>query len=401
MMTAMVKTFFNTVRERCRGDRLSQPFTGLVFRTWELLFSQAVKLQDTFPGGSGRSDVVLALLIHLNALLSVCIQFMSGHMEGLRSVASNTETVMQPLKLGLGSPSTTGCMDSGGHSVKFNVLHRHPTSLQAAFLHLQLHAIGLPGVRLPSNFHLPADCGFSLIVVGQPNYNSVAATLRRGYEHHFTKVEGIGSDRRLWLRVAPVVGPSFLWLIFYLPANDEDLWHHEVEGINQDMANLQAESPRVLTLWMGDANLQPSAVGKGPDIRISRDKAWMSLVSKWALALLNPPGFGDSPVEVFLPSRHKSVLIRPSDTHHCNGGPGVSRTLDLSYGSPDLLASTLVHNSLHCKLWGCCWDDCLEFTASDHFLLETSVGVEVSGGVSAVVSLPRHWNEQALWEHGL
>ena len=150
----------------------------------------------------------------------------------------------------------------------------------------------------------------------------------------------------------------------------------------------------------------------------------------------------------------KTVSLVSSDTHHCNGGPGVSRTLDLVYGSPDLSGSVVIHNSLHCREAGCDWDNCFESTGSDHFLLDViffcgrrplpfggshlrlpsgPAGIRTTtGSLSALarptpyqlshrvayfhldvtfedmsvrldepsaIKMPHHWHESSLWEH--
>ena len=106
------------------------------------------------------------------------------------------------------------------------------------------------------------------------------------------KVDGIGSNRRLWLKVQPCSGRCFFWLVFYLPANDEARWHEEVDGIDRDAATIFSQaSPQIpILFWMGDANLQPSAMGKGADPKPSRDRRWESLIKKWSVLLWNPPG---------------------------------------------------------------------------------------------------------------
>ena len=61
----------------------------------------------------------------------------------------------------------------------------------------------------------------------------------------------------------------------------------------------------------------------------------------------------------------------------------------------------VIHNSLHCKEAGCDWDDCFEFTGSDHFLLDvTFEDVSVRLDEPSAIKMPHHWHESSLWEHG-
>ena len=154
--------------------------------------------------------------------------------------------------------------------------------------------------------------------------------------------------------------------------------------------------------WSGDTNLQPAALGKGADCKPSRDRRWEALVKKWSVFLWNPTAFGGQPYSLFLPRRKKTMSLVPSNTHHYNGGPGASRTLDLIYGSSELIGCVLIHNALHCKAAGCDWDNCLEFIGSDYFLLEIIFeNIYVRLGQAAGMKLPAQWHEPCLWEHGL
>lgn len=399
-----LRAFLQATKDACNRHGVEDPFTGLVKSSWDILLQHGWKLRDSFPDVTSLNSELGRVLFSLKQALLECIKFVDSHVHFLSSAVEEEAPVPVNLRLGLGSPSTTGCLDAHGVSVKMQVLCNHPSSVQAAFMNTGLHAIGLTGARLPLGFRLPVSCGFKLISCGQANYNSVAVVVRSDFEHCFSRVEGLGSDRRLWLKVHPSDGSCFFWLVFYLPANNETDWHQEVSGIDSDVATLRHAEflhiPQVL--WMGDANLQPSALGKGPDSRPSRDKRWAELVDKWFMSLWNPSAFGGVPCPLFLPRHKKTVFILPSDTHHCNGGPGVSRTLDLVYGSPGLQGHACIHNGLHCKPAGCGWDDCFEFTGSDHFLVEAILdNVCICFEKPAIARLPSQWHEQALWEHGL
>ena len=120
------------------------------------------------------------------------------------------------------------------------------------------------------------------------------------------------------------------------------------------------------------------------------------------VALHNPTFQGERHFTLFLPTRNRSIDILPCDTHHCNGGPGSSRAIDLICASDELLVQVCIHNGLHCKGLDCSWDCCFEFTKGDHFLIEVScVDAAVSSATPASVSLPLCWHEEAPWEHGV
>ena len=396
-------SFLRSTSQQCGRRPVNVAFASLVKASWDILLKHALQLRDSFPRVRHLDNNGQRAFHTLKGALCDSVRFITAQTDFPSSPASDDASVPLCLKLGFGSPSTTGCLDAQGVTVKMRVLLRHPTSIQAAFANTGLHAIGLAGVRLPMDFRLPSDCGFRLISVGKADYNSVAVAFQTDFSSCFSKVDGIGSNRRLWLKVQPCSGRCFFWLVFYLPANDEARWHEEVDGIDRDAATIFSQaSPQIpILFWMGDANLQPSAMGKGADPKPSRDRRWESLIKKWSVLLWNPPGFGGVPCSLFLPRRRKTVSLVPSDTHHCNGGPGVSRTLDLVYGSPDLSGSVVIHNSLHCKEAGCDWDDCFEFTGSDHFLLDvTFEDVSVRLDEPSAIKMPHHWHESSLWEHG-
>ena len=252
----------------------------------------------------------------------------------------------------------------------------------------------------------PDSTGFTLLVTGQPNYNSVAVAVKDCFKDCFLKLDNVGGDRRLWVLISPSLGTRILWLVFYLPPNHEEMWHHEVACIDADIVKLQelfADRGQSMPplLISGDANVQPSCLGKGPDPKPAREQALLAVMRKWSLTLCNTPSCGEAPIEISLPRRRKKVWATSCDTHHCNGGPGASRALDLFFASPGIATTLMVHNGVHCKN-NCTWDDCNEFTGGDHFLIEAAFEDHViEAPAPAEVSLPAHWHEPALWEHGL
>ncbi|CAE7246984.1 unnamed protein product [Symbiodinium natans] len=381
---------------------LRTPYTQLVLSTWEIIQRNCWELRDSVPSRSGRFPAAVDGVIETcRSCLKQSLRFVADCTSALMGNVPTPDDSPEPLRIGLGSPSTTGCLDASGSSVKMNVLCGSPTSIQAAFAATGLHAIGLPGSRLPLSLKLPKDAGFTLFSAGQPNYNSVAAAVRNEFLSSFKRVADVGGDRRLWLSVTPHEGDSFLWLIFYLPPSNESLWYEELAGIDADLLHLQQQSALPFVILTGDANMQPSSLGKGPDPKPARDKALSAFMHKWSFDLCNTGQSDDPPVPVALPRRKKTIWAASSDTHHCNGGPGTSRTLDLVMASSECPVIVTVHNGVHCKNT-CAWDDCCEFTGSDHFLVEALIdGPCMRAAVPAQIALPSHWHEPALWEHGL
>ena len=89
-----------------------------------------------------------------------------------------------------------------------------------------------------------------------------------------------------------------------------------------------------------------------------------------ALLLANPP-LDANTHPVWLPIRKRVVHIRSGDTHHCEGA---SRAIDLVACTAAADAHVTIHNGVHCSD-ECSWDECMEYTLGDHFL----VAVEVQG----------------------
>ena len=267
-------SFLDATGQACRRRSVDVPFAGLVKASWDILLKHAWKLRDSFPRVGHLDNNGQRVFHALQGALGESVRFITDQTDFLSSSISGVASVPLCLKLGFGSPSTTGCLDAHGVTVKMHVLLRHPTSIQAAFANIGVHAIGLAGVRLPADFRLPSDCGYKLMSVGKADYNSVAVAIQNDFSSCFSKVDGIGSNRRLWLKVQPCLGRCFFWLVFYLPANDEGHWHEEVAGIDRDAAVIFSQtSPNLPNMfWMGDANLQPSALGKGADPKPSRDR---------------------------------------------------------------------------------------------------------------------------------
>ena len=207
-------SFLRSTSQQCGRRPVNVAFASLVKASWDILLKHALQLRDSFPRVRHLDNNGQRAFHTLKGALCDSVRFITAQTDFLSSPASDDASVPLCLKLGFGSPSTTGCLDAQGVTVKMRVLLRHPTSIQAAFANTGLHAIGLAGVRLPMDFRLPSDCGFRLISVGKADYNSVAVAFQTDFSSCFSKVDGIGSNRRLWLKVQPCSGRCFFWLVF-------------------------------------------------------------------------------------------------------------------------------------------------------------------------------------------
>ena len=265
----------------------------------------------------------------------------------------------------------------------------------------------MPGARLRPNFNAPADASFAIFAKGDGTYDSVAVAVQRQFLKQFSHLDHVGSNRRIWLHVTPSSGPTFLWLVFYLPANNEAAWKAEAEGILSDATTLleQLSNPSGVSpgiLLSGDANFQPFCICRVRDPKPQREATFQGVLSALNAVVVNPICEADDTVPLQLPLCNKMVHVRSCDTHHCCGGSGASRAIDLICTSSCLPAEVCIHNGVHCKGLSCTWDLCIEYTRGDHFLIETLLPIaSVSFLTPATVSLPSHWREESLWEHGI
>ena len=106
---------------------------------------------------------------------------------------------------------------------------------------------------------------------------------------------------------------------------------------------------------------------------------------------------------VTLPIRGQRLLLRPGDTHHAPGNAR-SRCIDVILGSAPALGVARVHNGLSCRGdGGCQWEECVEYTRGDHFLLDVSIPFRAtSSGLGAgALRMPRWWQDPESWRAGL
>ena len=319
-----------------------------------------------------------------------------------------------PVRLGLGSPSTMGCLGIDGRTVRWSVFTDASTGIVTAMDQLGLSLLGLPGARLHSRVVLPRELALrfrlqatsSTTPSGGPSYASVAILWNKTALPQVSSYSGIGSTRRLWVTCPTTDGVLHIACVYLPPLprfGGDDAWHEELEGLARDIGRIRGDlhgrQPRVFI--MGDFNLQPSSLGGGPDRSPARDRHWNKFVQGNSLITLNPAVGSGPPQAVGLPLRGKDVMVLPGHTHHC---AGQSRALDLMVATAGVARQAVVHNSLHCSATSPCrWPVCCEYTRGDHFLMETVLeGRSVANdmGVGAL-RMPTWWLSPDSWAAGL
>ena len=182
------------------------------------------------------------------------------------------------LRLGVGSPSTMGCANLRGTSVRFRTLFGSPVSVLTAMRELDLHMVGLPGARLPTGFASSGLVVFARGALG--SYSSTAVVWRMSLGSGVVApLPTLGSDRRAWVRIQG--SHTLYWGTPYLPPTNQGAedteWRSEMDGLDKDVEEiykLEAGCPGddVRILIMGDINMQPSALQGGIDARPTRDE---------------------------------------------------------------------------------------------------------------------------------
>ena len=128
----------------------------------------------------------------------------------------------------------------------------------------------------------------------------------------------------------------------------------ELCGIKVDMLRLtNTFGATGLFLLSGDANLQPSCKGKGPDRKTFRGNSWEAESASWGICMRNPTSFVEDAIVISLTQHKITVRARPCDAHHCCGAEKVSRAIDPIFSSCSLDTLVQVHNSIHCKAGDC------------------------------------------------
>ncbi|CAE7247873.1 unnamed protein product [Symbiodinium sp. CCMP2592] len=352
---------------------------------WRSLLQEANWLIDSAQGilqffvSRGDCFSVLAKELHETLLL--------GRVHALECLSLYSRLEQQPqgcvrdrLRVGLGSPSMSGCVATRGENIKWSTFTHEQTGILQAIRALDLDLIILPGARLPDNFKAPDDwCLQSFCRKGQ-NFDSCAIMWRKELQA-IVPLANVGGPRRLHLAIPRVNKPPLFISAVYLPPDNashgDAAWCNELDGLDNDFRHLECEfasdGNKLDVLLLGDMNIQPGLLGAGPDRRVQRERRWNSFVEMHCFTVANPSLRSCPAVPVLLPLRQKTVQIRPGDTHHDAAG-GTSRAIDLVVASPSVDVEVTIHNSLNCcKEQECPWPLCVEYTGGDHFLMHADV----------------------------
>ena len=196
-------------------------------------------------------------------------------------------------------------------------------------------------------------------------------------------------------------------ILVYLPpahgVSREQEWMDEVDGLESDilqMRTMVGEAAGVCILVLGDINVEPAELGAAEALFAARRKRWTSLMQSQGVTLANPAAQGNMSHKVWLPIRQKTVDVGTGCTHHCSGR---SRSIDVIGYTGRMDVQVLVHNGVHCKGAGACdWQQCVEYTLGDHFLLEACIrDADVESSEAGSLRMPRWWQDMARWEKGL
>ena len=308
------------------------------------------------------------------------------------------------LRVGCGNPHALGCSDARGQTVRLDPLLNQATGVMAAFRELSLDVIGLPAARMSSKAANVVGRGYRMYSRGEASYASTAIIWREGVD--LQVLERPGSDRRLWSRVPRTARPLLLVVLQFPPsggtAKNEE-WVNELSHLEADLAwfgNQGMDMDSADFLFMGDMNMQPEELGGGPETHLIRQRCWDKFKSKWGFVLHSPTLHGQSPQELFLPLRQRSVTIKPSSSHH---GRGCGRLIDLVWSTPRLQVAVTIHNGIHCGGEPTCsWKHCVEYAGGDHFFQGLQVNTEWHEGCEpATPRFPATWRCEERWRAAL
>jgi hypothetical protein len=394
-------------------DKLERDCKGLIAHHLKVILDEARRLgKQKMPGLS--SEVQAAC----DAELRDCLKWAGSDRGQLMMMCTQAgeaadnvsyeKSMIADLRLGLGSPGYTGCLPVAHSIIRWETFVDGSTGILSAMDRRGLHLMALPGARIPSNTTLPGLADVCILARGGPSYASTAFVWRRSVlKNAVSELKGVGSDRRLPISIR-IDDDKIMWIILvYFPpfqsSSREEEWRLELEGLKTDLdtirsMNNQAEPASVLLL--GDINVEPAEMGGRDASTASRRILWTRFLEEHRLMLCNPMVDADAQHKVWLPLRQKYVQVGTGATHHCSGQ---ARGLDIVGCTEDLDVDVMVHNGVHCKTHGqCTWDECVEYTAGDHFLVEANVK---SAGISIDLEgsrrMPGWWTDASRWEKGL
>ncbi|OLQ10179.1 hypothetical protein AK812_SmicGene6056, partial [Symbiodinium microadriaticum] len=387
--------------------------TRLLKEHWRSMLQEANWLIDRAQGilqvFASRSDCfsLLAKELHETLLLGRAhAQECLSHYAALELKPQSC--VRDKLRVGLGSPSMSGCVAARGENIKWSTFTHAETGILQAIRVLDLDLIVLPGARLPENFKTPDDWCLQAFCRKGQNFDSCAILWKKELME-IVPLANVGSPRRLHLAIPRVQKPPLFISAVYLPpdnaAHGDAAWCNELDGLDDDYRQLRSmfasDEESLDILLLGDMNMQPGVLGAGPDRKVQRERRWNNFVEMHNIKVANPSLRNCSAVPVVLPLRQKTVYIRPGDTHHDVAG-GTSRAIDLVVASPSVDVEVSIHNSLNCcKEQGCQWPLCLEYTGGDHFLMHADVFDDfLLPDACRTGGMPLWLHDEARWRAG-
>ena len=97
--------------QQCGRRPVNVAFASLVNASWDILLKHALQLCDSFPRVRHLDNNGQRAFHTLKGALCDSVRFITAQTDFLSSPASDDASVPLCLKLGFGSPSTTGCLD--------------------------------------------------------------------------------------------------------------------------------------------------------------------------------------------------------------------------------------------------------------------------------------------------
>ena len=263
---------------------------------------------------------------------------------------------------------------------------------------LDLMILGLSGARLPEKFFIP----FAKHIHVEPRrgaktYASVAVLWDTQGGTPIECVHELCTNRTIWVCIGRPPDLVHVCTFYSPPADGSDEkeveWGDVLDSISRGINHIKRTVSRGALnkptfVIQGDANMQPYALGRGPDPLPLRNTHWDHFLVSHGLRLLNPCMHDGVEHEIRIPYSGKTIKIALGDTHH---GIGKSRAIDLIAISDDRPAETTIHNGIHCQAGSICqWEHCVGYARSDHFLASTSLRKRVSDGslTTAATSFP-------------
>ena len=97
--------------QQCGRRPVNVAFASLVNASWDILLKHALQLHNSFPRVRHLDNNGQRAFHTLKGALCDSVRFITAQTDFLSSPASDDASVPLCLKLGFGSPSTTGCLD--------------------------------------------------------------------------------------------------------------------------------------------------------------------------------------------------------------------------------------------------------------------------------------------------